>query len=331
MHFHQWKRRSFITLLGCAAAWPLAARAEQAAMPVIGVLDPRSPDAVVDRLRALRQGLRGTGYVEGENVAIVYRWGENQIDRLPALAAELIQRRVNLIVAAAPSAILAAKAATTTIPIVFVVAQDPVGLGLVASLSRPGGYLTGVNFLNAELDAKRLELLHALVPGATRVHVLIDPADTANTQSTLRQIEPAASSMGLQIRILKASTSREIDAAFSNFERERPDALFVGQAPFLSARRVQLILQAAHHRVPASYAGREYAEAGGLMSYGSDVADAFREAGLYAGRILKGAKPSELPVVQSNKLELVINHQTARVLGLTMPDKLLVAADEVIE
>jgi ABC-type uncharacterized transport system substrate-binding protein len=332
MHFHRWNRREFITLLGGAAAgWPLAARGQQPAMPVIGVLDPRSPDAVVERLRALRQGLKGTGYVDGENVAIVYRWGENQIDRLPALAAELIQRRVNLIVAVAPSAILAAKAATTTTPIVFVVAQDPVGLGLVASVSRPGGFLTGVNFLNAELDAKRLELLHALVPGATRVDVLVNPADAANTQSTLRQVEPAGRAMGLQIRVLKASTSREIDAVFSDFGRERPDALFVGQAPFLAGRRVQLILQAAHHRVPASYAGREYAEVGGLMSYGGDVADAFREAGIYAGRILKGAKPSELPVVQSNKIELVINHQTARVLGLTVPDKLLVAADEVIE
>jgi len=200
------RRREFITLLGGAAAWPLTARAQQPVIPVIGVLDPRAPDAVIDRLRALRQGLKGTGYVEGENVAIVYRWGENQIDRLPALAAELIQGGVNLIVAVAPSAILAAKAATTTTPIVFVVAQDPVGLGLVASVSRPAGFLTGVNFLNAELDAKRLEFLHALVPGATRVDVLVNPADAANTQSTLRQVEPAARAMGLQIRVLKAST-----------------------------------------------------------------------------------------------------------------------------
>jgi putative ABC transport system substrate-binding protein len=300
-------------------------------MPVIGVLDPRSPDAVVDRLRAFRQGLKMTGYVEGENVAIVYHWAENQIDRLPALASELVQRPVTLIVAAAPSAVLAAKAATTTIPIVFVIAQDPVGLGLVASLSRPGGHLTGVNFLNAELEAKRLELLHTLVPGATRVHVIVNPADVANTEATLRQVQPAGRAMGLEIEVLNAGTSREIDTAFSGFARERPDALFVGQAPFLASRRVQLILQAAHHRVPASYPGREYAEVGGLMSYGSDVADAFREAGLYAGRILKGAKPSELPVVQSNKIELVINHQTARVLGLTVPPTLLSVADEVIE
>jgi putative ABC transport system substrate-binding protein len=325
------RRRQFITLLGGAAAWPLAAEAQQATIPVIGVLDPRSPDAVVDRLRAFRQGLKGTSYVEGENLSIVYRWAENQIDRLPTLATELVQRRVNVILAVAPPAARAAKAATTTIPIVFVTAQDPVGLGLVASVSRPGGHLTGVNFLNAELDGKRLELLHALVPGATRVNVLVNPADDANTQATLRQVEPAARAMGLQIQILSASTSHEIDAAFSGFARERPDALFVGQAPFLSSRRVQLILQAAHHRVPASYAGREFAEVGGLMTYGGDVADAFREAGLYAGRILKGAKPSELPVVQSNKIELIINHQTARVLGLAVPDKLLVAADEVIE
>jgi ABC-type uncharacterized transport system substrate-binding protein len=231
----------------------------------------------------------------------------------------------------APPAVLAAKAATTTIPIVFIIAQDPVRLGLVASFSRPGGLLTGVNFLNAELDAKRLELLHTLVPGAARVDVLVNPADIANTESTLKQVESAGRDMGLQIQVLKANTSREIDAAFSGFARERPDALFVGQAAFLASRRVQLILQAAHHRVPTSYSGREYAEVGGLMSYGSDVADAFREAGIYVGRILKGAKPAELPVVQSNKIELIINHQTARVLGLTVPPSLLATADEVIE
>jgi putative ABC transport system substrate-binding protein len=247
------------------------------------------------------------------------------------LATDLIQRGVNVIFAVAPPAVLAAKAATTIIPIVFVIAQDPVKLGLVASLSRPGGHLTGVNFLNAELDAKRLELLHALVPGAVRVDVLVNPADVTNTESTLRQVEPAGRAMGLQIQVLNASTSREIDTAFSGFARERPDALFVGQAPFLASRRVQLILQAAHHRVPASYPGREYAEVGGLMTYGSDVADAFREAGIYVGRILKGAKPADLPVVQSNKIELVINHQTSRVLGLTVPPTLLATADEVIE
>jgi putative ABC transport system substrate-binding protein len=326
------RRREFIGVLGGAAVWlPVAARAQQTTMPVIGFLDPRSPDAVVDRLRALRQGLKGVGYVEGENVAMVYRWAENQINRLPALATDLIQRRVNVILAVAPPAALAAKAATTIIPIVFVTAQDPVKLGLVASVSRPGGHLTGVNFLNAELDAKRLELLHVLVPGAVRVDVLVNPADVMNTESTLRQVEPVGRVMGLQIQVLNASTSHEIDGAFSGFARERPDALFVGQAPFLASRRVQLILQAAHHRVPASYPGREYAEVGGLISYGSDIADAFREAGIYVGRILKGAKPAELPVVQSNKIELVINHQTARVLSLTVPPTLLSIADEVIE
>ena len=324
------RRREFITLLGGATAWPLSARAQQA-MPAIGFLDSRSPDAVVDRLRALRLGLKVEGYVEGENVALVYRWAENQIDRLPALATELVQRSVSLIVAVAPSAVLAAKAANTNIPIVFIIAQDPVQLGLVANLSRPGGGMTGVNFFNAELDAKRLELLHALVPGATRVHVMVNPADVANTESTVRHVDPAARAMGLEIQILNASTSREIDKAFSVFVQERPQALFVGNAPFFASRRVQLILQAAHHRVPASYSGREYAEIGGLMTYGSDVADAFREAGIYAGRILKRAKPSELPVVQSNKIELVINHQTARVLGLTVPPTLLSIADEVIE
>jgi len=325
------RRRDFIqAIAGSAIAWPLAARAQQTP-PVIGVLDTRSPDAVVDRLRAFRNGLKGTGYVEGENVAIAYRWAENQIDRLPALASELAQQRVNVILAVAPPAALAAKAATGTIPIVFVVAQDPVRLGLVASLSRPGGQLTGVNFLNAELDAKRLDLLLGLVPGATRVHVLVNPADVPNTESTLRGVGPAARAKGLQIKVLNATTSGEIDAAFSDYARERPDALFVGQAPFLASRRVQLILQAAHHRVPASYAGREFAEAGGLMSYGGDIGNAFREAGIYVGRILKGARPAELPVVQSNKLELVINHQAARVLGLTVPSTLLVTADEVIE
>jgi putative ABC transport system substrate-binding protein len=325
-------RREFITLIGGAAvAWPLVARAQQPAVPVIGFLDPRSPDGLIDRLRAFRQGLKETGFVEGDTVTIVYRWAENQIDRLPALAAELVARQVALIVAAGPPAVVAAKAASTTIPSVFVIAQDPVRLGLVASMSRPGGHLTGVNFLNAEIHGKRLELLHALVPAGARVAVLVNPADAANTESTLRGVEPAARSMGLQTRILNASTSREIDAAFATFVHERPDVLFVGQDPFFAGRRIQLVQQAAYHRVPASYGGREYAEVGGLMSYAGDVLDAFRQAGIYVGRILRGAKPAELPVVQSNKIELVINHQTARVLGLTVPPTLLATADEVIE
>ncbi|SRR6266508_2269093 len=326
------KRREFITLIGStAAAWPLAASAQQP-MPVIGFLDRRSPDALADRLRAFRQGLKGTGYVEGENVATEYRWAENQLDRVPALAADLARRPVTVIVASGGAAVaLAAKAATTTIPIVFLAAEDPVRLGLVASLARPGGNLTGINFLSTELVAKRLELLHELVPAATRVAVLVNPANVTNTESTLRDVEPAARAIGLQIQILNASTSREIDAAFASVVRGRPDAFFVGGDSFFDSRRVQLVHLATHHHVPATYSGREYAEVGGLMSYGSDITDAYRQVGIYTGRILKGAKPAELPVVQSSKFELVINHQTARMLGLTVPPSLIATADEVIE
>ena len=331
MQFHQLKRREFIRLLGGAATvGPLAARAQQPAMPVVAILDSVSSDSQVDRLRALRQGLKDFGYVEGENVAIEYRSAEGQFDRLPALAAELVRRRVAVIVASAGSA-FAAKAATTTIPIVFTVGEDPVRLGLVASLAQPGGNLTGINFLVGELSAKRLELLRALVPAATRVVVLLNPAQATNTESTLREVEAAARAMGLQIQVLNASTSREIDAAFATIVRERPDALFVGNDAFFNARRVQLALLAGRHGVPAILSDREYAEAGGLMTYGSNIVDVYRQIGVYAGRILKGAKPADLPVVQSSKFELVINAQTARMLGLTVPEKLLVAADEVIE
>ena len=265
------RRREFITLLGgAAAAWPLAARAQQPAMPVIGFLDPASPDTFADRLRGFRQGLKETGYVEGENVAIEYRWAENQIDRLPALAADLVRRRVAVIVATgSAAAAFAAKAATTTIPIVFVVAEDPVRLGLVASLARPGGNLTGINFFSGELAAKRLELLRELVPGAARVAVLVNPADAATAETTLRDVEAAARAMGLQIQVLNASTSREIDAAFATIVRERPDALFVGADAFFTSRRVQLAHLATRHAIPATYAAREYAEVGGLMSYGT--------------------------------------------------------------
>jgi putative ABC transport system substrate-binding protein len=327
------KRREFIMFLGGAAVvWPLAARAQQAVMPVIGFLGGTSPDTFADRVRAFRQGLKDTGYVEGENVAIEYRWAEGQFDRLPVLAADLARRQVAVIVATGGiTSAFAARAATTIIPIVFGSGEDPVRLGLVASLARPGGNLTGINFVSTELAAKRLELLRELVPGAARVAVLVNPANATGTETTLRDVEPAARAMGLQIQVLNASTSREIDAAFATFARERPDAIFVGQEVFFVSRRVQLANMAARHAVPMTSGSRDIVEVGGLMSYGSNIADGHRQIGVYAGRILKGAKPADLPVVQSTKFELVINHQTARMLGLTVPDKLLVAADEVIE
>jgi ABC-type uncharacterized transport system substrate-binding protein len=323
------RRREFITLLGGAAAWPLAARAQQA-MPVIGFLDPRSPSTVEYLLRAFRQGLKDNGYVEGENVAIEYRWAENQIDRLPELAVELVRRRVAVIAVTGATAAFAAKAATTTIPTVFAVSDDPVRLGLVASLARPGGNLTGINFLTAELVAKRLELLRELVPAARRLAVLVNPAGPGY-EITLRDVEPAARAMGLQIRVLNASTSREINAAFATIVREQLDALFVSTDPFFTSRRVQLILHATRHAVPATYPGRQYPEIGGLMSYGANLADVLRQMGVYTGHVLKGTKLADLPVVQSTKFELVINAETAQMLGLTVPHTLLVAADEVIE
>ena len=325
-------RREAITILVGAAAWPIAARAQQPAMPVIGFLHPVSPDAVADRLRAFRQGLKDTGYIEGENVAIEYRSTEGQYDRLPELVAELVRRRVAVIVTVGgPASAFVAKAATTTIPIVFIVADDPVRLGLVASLARPGGNLTGINIFIGEVVAKRLELLRALVPAAVRVAVLVNPTDATVIESTLKDVEAAARAMGLQIQVLNASSSREIDAAFATFVRERPDALFVAPDPFFLSRRLQLALLAARHAVPATYAHRNYAEAGGLMSYGTNISDAWRQVGVYTGRILKGAKPADLPVVQASKFELVINHQTARMLGLEIPPTLLARADEVIE
>jgi ABC-type uncharacterized transport system substrate-binding protein len=326
------KRREFITLLGgVAAAWPVAVRAQQSAMPVIGLLDPRSPDAMADRLRAFRQGLKDTGHVEGENVAILYHFAENQVDRLPALAADLVRRQVAVIAAGGAPAAFAAKAATTTIPTLFAVGEDPVRLGLVTSLARPSGNLTGINVFNTEIAAKRLDLLRELLPRAARVAVLINPTD-ATTEATLRDLEAAARVIGLQVQVLKADTTREINVAFESIGRDRPDALFVAASPFLNGRRVQLVQLAAFHHLPATYALRECAEVGGLMSYGADIADVFRQLGVYAGRIVKGvAKAADLPVVQSSKFELVINVETARMLGLTVPPVLLARADEVIE
>jgi putative ABC transport system substrate-binding protein len=327
------KRREFITLLGGAAtAWPLAARAQQPAMPVIGFLNPNSPDGNTERLRVFRQGLKDSGYVEGENVTIEYRWAEDQLDRLPALATELVRRQVAVIAATGGIASArAAQAATATIPVVFIVAEEPVRLGLVASLARPGGNLTGINFLNTELAAKRLELLRELVPRTARVAVLVNPANATNAETTLRAAEAAARPMGLQIQVISASTSREINTAFATLMRERPDALFVGGDGLFFSRRVQLTHLASHRAIPATYADRQFPEVGGLMSYGSNNADAFRQAGFYAGRILKGAKPADLPVVQASKFELVINAETARMLGLIVPASLLSIADEVIE
>jgi putative ABC transport system substrate-binding protein len=326
-------RRAFITLLGGAAAtWPLAARAQQPAMPVIGFLNPYSADGQSERLRGFRQGLAETGHVEGVSLAIEYRWAEGQFDRLPALAAELALRQVAVIAATGSIlSALAAKAATTKIPVVFVVAEDPVRVGLVANLARPAGNLTGINFLTAELVAKRLELLRELVPGAARVAVLVNPANAINAETTLRDAQAAARAIGLQIQALNASTSGEINAAFASLGRERPDALFVGGDGLFNSRRAQLVNLASRHALPATYAERVFPEIGGLVSYGTNVIDAWRQVGVYAGRILKGAKPADLPVVQATKFEFVINAETARMLGLTVPPTLLATADEVIE
>jgi putative ABC transport system substrate-binding protein len=307
------------------------ARAQQPAIPVVGFLDPRSPDAIADRLRGFRQGLKDIGYVEGENVAILYRFAENQIDRLPELAADLIRRNVAVIATAGDDVALVAKAATTTIPLIFIASQDPVRLGLVTSLARPGGNATGINFLAAELVAKRLEILREIVPKAARVAVLVNPAHGPTAETTLRDVEPAARAMGLQIQVVRASTGREIDAAFASFVRERPDLLFVSTDTFLSSRRVQVVNLATRHAIATGFPNRESAEIGGLMSYGSNIPHVWRQAGAYVGRILKGAKPADLPVVQSAKFELVINAQTARMLGLIVPQTLLSSADEVIE
>jgi len=325
------KRREFIRLVGGATIWPIVARAQQLAMPVIGFLNIASPDTFVDRLRGFRQGLREAGFVETENVTIIYRWAENEGGRLPQLAAELVRRKVTVIVAtggAAPA--LAAKATGTTIPIVFGVPNDPVNLGLVASLAQPGGNLTGINFFSNELVAKRLNVLRELLPGAVRLAVLFNPTG-ADAESIARDLEAARRAMGLEIHILNASTKIEIDAAFAALATDRPDALFVAPDPLFFGRRVQLALLAARHGLPTTFSVRDNVEAGGLMSYGSDITDAYRQVGVYAGRIIKGEKPADLPVVQSSKFELVINLQTAKILGLTVPPMLLARADAVIE
>jgi ABC-type uncharacterized transport system substrate-binding protein len=319
-----------LLLGGAAVAWPLAARAQQAAMPVVAFVNAGSSDAPLGA--AFRKGLNEAGYVEGQNVTVEYHWLEGQFDRLPALMADLVRRRVAVIATPAGNyATQVAKGATTEIPIVFGVGEDPVKLGLVASLARPGGNLTGINFFTAELTAKRLALLHELVPKAVRIAVLVNPANITATETVLREIPDAARAMGLQIQVLKASTSSQIEAAFATLVRDRADALYIGGDVFFTSRRVQLATLAATNRIPASHPSRQAVEAGGLMAYDSDRAGMYRQVGAYTGQILKGARPADLPVLQSTKFELVINMQTARALGLEVPNSLQLLADEVIE
>jgi len=325
------RRRDFIKMIaGSASAWPLAARAQQPAMPVVGFVSNSAPDA--GRVAAFRKGLGEAGTVEGQNVTVEYHWLSGQFDRLPSLMADLVRRRVAAIATPASNiAALAAKAATTTIPIVFGVGEDPVKLGLVASLARPGANATGINFFAQETTAKRLGLLHDLVPKALRIVVLVNPANAPTAEATLRDIPEAARAIGLQIQFLNASTGREIEAAFATLVRDQADALFVGSDGFFVGRRVQLATLATYYRIPAAHPARESVEVGGLMSYSADAADSFRQVGVYTGQILKGAKPAELPVLQSTKFEFVINAQTARLLGIEVPNALQLLADEVIE
>lgn len=327
------RRREFITLLGgTAAAWPRAAHAQQPAMPVVGFINAGSADGSARNVAAFRKGLGETGYVEGQNVRIEYHWLEGQYNRLPALAVDLVRRRVAVIATPGSTpASLAAKAATATIPIVFGVGDDPVKLGLVPSLARPAGNATGINSFSQEVVAKRLELLHELVPKAVRVAVLVNPANAVPAENTLSEVQEAARVLGLQIQVFNASTTGEIDAAFAAIVREQVDALFVAPDAFFSSRRVQFATLAARDRIPASYSPREIVEAGGLMSYGTNSADMFRQVGIYTGSILKGVKPAAMPVMQSTRLEFVINLQTARALGLEVPPMLLARTDEVIE
>jgi putative tryptophan/tyrosine transport system substrate-binding protein len=326
------RRREFIFTLGGAAAWPLAVRAQQSAMPVIGYLGSESPDAFAGRLRAFRQGLSEAGYVEGKNVAIEYRWAANQFDRFPALLADLVRREVTVIVAVTGTPpVLAAKAATTTIPIVFVTAGDPVALGLVASLNRPGGNLTGVATLTVQLGPKQLEILHELVPTATIIALLVNPTNATNAETLSRDLQAAARTLGLQLHVLHASTERDFDTVFATLSRLRAGALVIGSDPFFNSRSQQLAALAFRHAMPTMYPFREYAIAGGLISYGNSFADAHRQVGVYTSRILKGEKPADLPVQQSTKVELILNLRTAKTLGLTVPLPLLGRADELIE
>jgi putative ABC transport system substrate-binding protein len=327
------KRREFITLLGgAAAAWPLAARAQQAKMPVIGFLSSVSPDSYAIRLRAFRQGLKEAGYVEGQNVATEYRWAEGQNNRLPALAAELVHHRVDVIVAGGgtPCAV-AAKAATATIPVVFEVATDPVKLGFVVSLDRPGGNLTGVANLNVEVGPKRLELLHELLPSVTVIAALVNPANPALSQPFVQSLRTAANGLGLELHVLDASTERDLDPVFAALVQLKAGALVIGPDVFFNSHIEQIAALAIGHAVPAIYQYRPFVEAGGLLSYGSDETETYRQVGLYAGRLLKGEKPGDLPVVQSTKVQLIINLKTAKALGLTIPLPMLGRADEVIE
>jgi putative tryptophan/tyrosine transport system substrate-binding protein len=331
MASHIGRRKFLATLGGAAAAWPLAARAQQPAMPVIGFVSSRALDGSARHAASFSKGLSETGNVEGQNVMVEYHWLSGQNDRLPALMADLVRRRVAVIATPGDPTTLAAKAATATIPIAFGISEDPVRHGLVASLARPGGNATGINFLTAEVLAKRLGLLHELAPKAVRVAVLVNPSNTASTESTLRAVPEAARAIGLQTQVLNASTSREIEAAFATIVNDRADALFVGPDGFFNSRRVQFATLATRYGIPAAYASRETVEIGGLMSYGTDLLDMYRQVGVYTGRILKGAKPADLPVVQSTKFEFVINLQTARALGIEVPNAIQLLADEVID
>jgi putative ABC transport system substrate-binding protein len=325
------KRRDFITLLGGGAAWPLAARAQQPMIPVIGFLNSSSPDTDRDRVRAFRQGLSETGYVEGRNVTIEYLWADDHNDRLPAMAVDLVRRGVNVIVTGGTPATLAAKAATKTIPIVFVLSTDPVAAGLVASLNRPGGNITGVTGLNVELAPKKLELLHELLPSAASVALLVNPTNTVATEHETRTVQSAARTLGLRLHILHASAERDFEAAFVSLVQLRAEALVIGSDLFFTSRAEQLAALTVRHAVPAIYQFREFTAAGGLMSYGGSFSDWGRQAGIHTGRILAGAKPADLPVQQATRVELFINLKTAKALGITVPLPLSGRADEVIE